>query len=407
MLAGVALALSEQWRINVGILRALFVVAAMVSPIVLLVYLFLALSIPTERAVVSLLSFMPDDDVSGFARFSMFTSILLHRVRGRAPSSRRRAVAFALLMLTLLLELPRIGGQTDYQLHPIAEALGMLVSRYSSVVFYLLAAVVAIASFPRAKNRIILQQERAEELRLTSGPQRTLSGLAGGLSRITGIDAAWLRAGLLWLNFLTVGIAGAIYLVTAYALRRAGRLQADDDLPVGEREDATAPSSFRLQAGALLVILAAIRLSTELRLFFFNEPFVRGLVLVALGMLFSRRAFTLSMGRSIMLLAGAAIAFRGFYDLSIGSFHVQLSFGERWEVAYVIATLAVVYYALVALRGYALRVAMAIAGMGLLAVLLIATGITSERFLLALTSFYAFFFPLLFAALGLWVAMEE
>ncbi len=93
--------------------------------------------------------------------------------------------------------------------------------------------------------------------------------------------------------------------------------------------------------------------------------------------------------------------------LIIAIFSVQLPFGARFEVAYWLAGIAILYYALVALKDAARSVAIALVALLFVLAALVQMDIINTRYLLALAEFYDFFFPILFAGSGLWLLLER
>lgn len=402
LIAGVCRAIEGAYGVPVLLVRAICVVSFVVAPVTLVFYLLLALSIPSERSVLSALRLRVHE--AGPVGFSRLTSLLLDRTgaRSAAPQAQQRLVVPLLLLATLLFELPHLQGTTFYQPHQLFEFTATTASRLASVVLYLLFATALLIRRSRNRTPIVLLTGTWDRLILESSDTRSIGGLASGIARVTRLDVAWVRVFLIVLNLLTLGVIGGLYFLTVWLLRRAGRTQTEHIAPTPETisDDFDEGSIFTRIASGLFLFLAIIRLFTELHWFFFNESIIRGFVLGALGVIFTRRR------SDPWLILSAILLFLGVYDLCAAIFHVQPSVAGWWEVSYLIATLSIVYYAVVSLRSEAARVAFGLAGASVIAMLLVATQMTSEPFLLALSQFYDFFYPLIFAGLGLWVAME-
>src|SRR5205823_6497920 len=122
----------------------------------------------------------------------------------------------------------------------------------------------------------------------------------------------------------SIGIIGALYFLIVWLMRarlNTERDHANDVLTSDEQ-----PSQFNSAMAAIFILLAIVRVSTEFRWFFFNEPFVRGLLLCIAGVMLSRRALPLA------VLAGAILLFVGVHDITVASFHVQPTAADRWIV---------------------------------------------------------------------------
>jgi hypothetical protein len=107
------------------------------------------------------------------------------------------------------------------------------------------------------------------------------------------------------------------------------------------------------------------------------------------------------------IAAGATIFFLGAYQLVSTIAHLQISSTETIEIAEIIPAFSLTYLAIVSLRGNARKL-----GLMLAIMLAIAAGLISVRFippvyLLELVKFYEFFYPFIFAGLGLWIVFER
>jgi phage shock protein PspC (stress-responsive transcriptional regulator) len=412
VITGVLRGLSEHYQIPVSLLRLVFFTAFLASPVVLLLYLCLAISMPAEGSVLSELRLAnPSAHSDRRDRFRSLAHLLLKRIsignlRHRVPP---QLLALGLLLLGFALELPRVEGSDFYYSHPILSGIYTSISRHGAALFYLSLAVTFFIAERAAPPPLQLQSKRMDQFTLDGGPTKAIGGIASGIARVIGIDAAYIRVLLILLNILTFGLVGIIYLIVFWTMRRGSNMQRIHSEP-GTNSPARRPLSqgTRFAIGILFIFLAVIRVSTELRLFFFNESFFRGAVLVAAGMIFAVRGLKYSSDNNrLWLLAGAAIFFLGILDFSTAIFRVQLSLGGRFEVAYLIGGLSLLYFTLVNFRGNPQRIGFALSAAIVLAALLVQFNITPERFLLALVQFYDFFFPVIFAGFGFWLIMER
>ena len=425
VIAGVARGLSEHYGPPAALVRFLFVTAFLASPIVLLVYLFLAISMPAEAAVLSELR-LPDtsDTSTPRERFERLSSILLRRtaMKGTRHPMPPQFLALLLLLLGFALELPRVEGMDFYYMHPILSGMYGTIMQYGAALFYLTVAFTFFVSEYAEAAPIQLRFPRSEVLLLDSGETKSIGGLASGISRMIDIDPAYVRVLLIFLNILTFGIVGILYLVAFWILRRktphpaspraGGEEKFQNFSPLlqqGKRlGEGSGGNAIRIIVGFLFLFLAVIRISTELRLFFFNEPFFRGTVLIIAGIIFAARGLkSNSDNNRLWLIAGPAILFLGVFDFSTAIFRVQLPLAGRFEVAYLIAGLSLLYFTVVSFLGKPQRIGLALTATILLAALLIQVHVTPARFLVALVQFYDFFFPVIFAGLGLWLVMER
>ncbi|MDP4199959.1 MAG: PspC domain-containing protein [Bacteroidota bacterium] len=403
LIAGVCAAMEGAYGVPVLLVRAIFIVSFIVNPVILLMYLLLSLSIPSERSVISEMRLRDREErASGFSHLSTF---LLDRASIRSGNKvvRQRYVTALLLIAMVVFQIPRLEGDTFHQLHPMVDSIAASLSRVSGVLLYLLSAAAFLLYHRTHLSPVVLRNGITDRLAVQRGEMREIGGLAAGIARVIRVDVAWIRVFLLLLNILTLGFLGALYFVIVWLLRRTGQTQNELSVDRDEYESTDRNQTgdkFPIIASGLLLSLAIIRLSTELRLFYFNESLLQGIIHCVLGILFTRRR------GGLWQIIGAALLLLGVYDLCSAIFHVQPGVAGRWQVAYLVAALTIIYFALVALRGQAILIAMSLAGAAFLALLFVSLQITSEDFLLALVRFYDFFYPLIFAGLGLWVARD-
>ena len=398
-IAGVCRAIENAYGVPVWLVRTVAIVAFFAAPFVLLLYLLLAISIPSERGSASSLYFRASS--LGAQGFAGSATLLLDRTaaRLRTTSSRQRTIVPLLFLFTLLFGLPKLEGTMFYQLHPLMDTLYTAINRLASVLLYFLVGLMFLLRANASRRPVVLKVVSSESFALEATEFKSIGGIAMGISRATHIDVSIVRVILLLLNFLTIGIIGALYFLVVWILR--GRMYGGENNTIDTADVPEEPSMFNSAMAAIFILLAIVRVATEFRWFFFNEPFVRGLLLCIAGVVLSKRALSLA------ILAGAVLLFLGVHDISVASFHVQPTASSRWIINYIILALAISYYALIALKNNARLVGFAFAAVPVVAALVISTHIVSEPFLLALGRFYDFFSPLIFSALALWVAMES
>jgi phage shock protein PspC (stress-responsive transcriptional regulator) len=411
-ITGALRGLSEYYEIPVGLLRLVFFTAFLASPVVLLLYLCLAISMPSEGTVLSELRLAnPSEHLGRLDRFDSLAHVLLKRIstgnlRHRVPP---QLLALGLLLLGFAFELPRVEGSDFYYTHPILSSIYTSVSRHGAALFYLSMAITFFITERSSPTRVQLRTKRMDRFILDGGSTKAIGGIASGIARVIGIDPAYIRVLFILLNLLTFGLVGIIYLIVFWMMRRSNNIQRDhSDAGTDSLPRRPLPQGTRFAIGILFILLAVIRVSTELRLFFFNESFFRGAVLVAAGMILAVRGLKYSSDNNrLCLLAGAAIFFLGIFDFSTAIFRVQLSLGGQFEVAYFIGGLTLLYFTIVNFRGNPQRIGFALTTAVILAALLVQFNLTPERFLLALVQFYDFFFPVIFAGFGFWLIMER
>jgi|GEM_PF-2310976 len=426
MISGVAIGLAERYCLSVTLLRVFFVVTMLVSPIVVLLYLLFAIAMPDEENVASSLRlFLPETSLSPRERFERFSKRLLHRFVERptytAPTT---VLAVSLLFLAAILELPRAEGPSFYLLHPFITTLYSDVSRFGGAIFYIAAAGLFAFGWKPASQRsnsrssgelwVVLETKPRAKFALERGPSKMIGGVASGISRVIALDTAYIRVMLIILNVLTLGLVGVLYLLAWY-LERA-KINRNMDVageefssPVQHATGSTGKNAaFRATIALLLVLLAAIRIATEFRFFFFNEPFVQGIMMGLIGIGIVQYGLDRFRGRSsLWLLGGASIFFAGVYLLASAVGNIQLASIERFEIPELIGVLSLAYAAIVALRGHARTIMLWLALLVAISAAMIALHLTPPAYLAAIVRFYDFFYPIIFAGLGLWIAFER
>jgi phage shock protein PspC (stress-responsive transcriptional regulator) len=415
LVGGVCAGIAERFGLRLWTVRAVVIGAMLTTPIVLLFYLLAWLAIPDEAGAVSYLQLSAAGGAPA-ERFALLTHEALERLGVKADRSprQRQTIAFMLLAIAFALQLPNVEGPRLYYLHPLLATLYAVVTRFGGVFFYLSVAVALFASRRGESSPLELRLPSREHVLLDAGPHREIGGLLSGVASVIRTQPVVLRVLFVFLNIMTFGIAGLIYLVVVWMLKREGRVQPADELEHAPRREETEPALLRAPAraalGSIFVLLALTRLVTELRLFFFNEPFLQGIALIVAGSVAVWSVLTHG-GKSsreyLWLLVACAVVLTGVYELSTTLFRVQLSLPERFAVTYSIVALGFLYFALVTLRGNAQRVAFAIVGLLFLAAALVELNVAPSRFLLALVEFYGFFYPVIFAGFGLWLILEK
>ncbi|HET6400939.1 MAG TPA: PspC domain-containing protein [Candidatus Kapabacteria bacterium] len=423
MIAGVAIGVAECYRLPVTLVRVFFIVTVLVSPIIVLLYLLLAISMPDEENIASLLRMVqPESELPPRERFERFSKRLLQRlVHPRSAHVVPATVlAVALLFFAAILELPRAEGDSFYWLHPFLTTLYTSVSRFGAELYYLVAAALFLFGWKRREaNDIVFQMRPRSRFALDASPAKMIGGVASGLSRVIGLDAAYIRVILIILNFLTLGLVGAGYLLVWFLERsKINRtIEADeaDSVPTAAAGSETVPriyrsmarASFRVAIAILLLLLAAIHLATEFRIFFFNEPFAQGIVMGLIGIGMVWYGLDHRTGTPMWLLAGASIFFAGIYFFASAIGNIQIASVERFEIVEMIGAISLAYAGVVALRAQARTLMLWLALIVAISVAMIIFHILPLSYLTALVRFYDFFYPIIFAGLGLWIAFER
>ncbi len=93
-----------------------------------------------------------------------------------------------------------------------------------------------------------------------------------------------------------------------------------------------------------------------------------------------------------------------FFASAIG--HIQLDSIDRFEIAEIIAAISLAYLAFASLSSHARMLALLCALTIAAGAAMIAFHITPPEYLAAIIRFYEFFYPIIFAALGLWITFE-
>ncbi len=407
LICGVAAGFAERFSIPVWIIRCFLVAALIVSPLTALWYLLFAVSIPPESKILSQLKFQPKDSSRNpGTRFEQFATILSNRFV-KNKSGRPNSIAIALLLFAGLLELPQIEGVNFYASHPYLSIIVSSISGFGQPLFYFsLATVLLLVSRGKVSpTGYYLPRKYSFSLDHTS--QKMIGGIVSGAAPVLGIDPAYLRAAIILLNFLTLGLAGAAYLAVWYFVRR----KSLEPTPTPDAEPIMTHSdhlTFRLWAAISLFLLGEISISSHYRLYFFNISLIHSLVLIGSGFLivwiFLRKQET---GNEIWTLSGAVVFLSGIYLLAINVAHIQFTIPAYLEIAEIILALSFGYLAITSLVNYARTLGFIFALAFLVSAVLISINIVPPRYLSELVRFYTFFYPVIFAGIGLWVAFEK
>lgn len=409
IVTGVAIAFAERYRVPVWIVRIFLIASIFVSPIMLLVYLLFALSIPDERKVACELRVEAFGvDITPRHLFERVSNILSRRLITQR-SGTTTLVAILLLILAAILEFPHVEGSSFYWAHPfITNAMSGLIW-WAPILFYTSAAALFVFRWNGIGTGILWPNAVRDRFTPDRGPSKILGGIASGMSRVLQIDAAYIRVIWIALNILSVGLMGLLYLFLWFR-RRSLLLLPEFEHPRDEDNDPGVNVSvvIRIAIALLLLLLGATHIATQTRLFFFNQEFISGLLFVAIGILLVWRGMLKDSAASNLnvLLFGASLFLVGIYFIASAVGHFQVNTIDRFEIAEIIAALILGYVAFVVLfseaRSIALYCALALA----IAAAMIAFKIARPEYLAAIIRFYDFFYPIIFAALGLWITFD-
>ena len=408
LLCGVASAFHERYGIPLALLRFFFIAAFLVSPAIVLAYLLLAISIPTEIRVLDGLHFQTAETLPSRVRFEEFTSLLTSRTIGKnaGPAISPNFMGVLLLCFGAALELPNVEGVSFYAAHPFIGTFATSVGNIGSLLWYIAIAALFFTGTRAQENEVQLFEVRGPSFEFTENP-RILGGIIARISRIVEIDPAYLRAIALLLNFLTLGVAGAAYLISWYLLRTN---RANSSLE--EETTASAPANisknFRWSIALAFLLIAVMSICTALRLYFFNIPLFQSLIWIGLGLSTAWVGIAKVTSQAKLWIAGGAALFlMGIYGVTLSLTQVQLSIPTRMELAEVIAAIAALYFTLVALPKQFLRFGIGMTLVFGLAAFLIGVSIVPPKYLTEIYRFYTFFYPTIFAGIGLWIAFER
>jgi phage shock protein PspC (stress-responsive transcriptional regulator) len=411
MICGVAIGLAERYGVRASLVRAVFVTAFITAPITVLLYLLFSLSTPSEARVASKLRLLPTEvALSPRERFERTSNALSKRLLGTRTSSWFPSHTFPiwLLVVAAILEFPHIGSFAPALAHPMLTSFTNGTSLLGTSLFYLSLALLFLFQKNNPAAMPSFNIPNHYRFSIARGPEKIIGGVVVGLSQILEIDPAYLRVLLIVVNFFTIGLAGAVYLLVWYLHRESDTIVvvADtEDLPISR---VTPKRSFRIGVAMLFILLASIHLLNAYRLFFFNESLVQGAAMALVGMVLVWHGIGAFRARDpLWLLGGASVFFIGVYTCVTNVAHLQIPIAKEMEIAEIIVALSMVYLGFVAFRGYARSVAFVLASVFATSSLLITVGFIPTSYLMELVRFYGFFYPLIFGGLGLWIAFEK
>ena len=410
MVGGVALALSERFGLPQTLTRIALGAIVISSPYGPLLYMLLWLAMPGERRVLPQLELSArfTRDASGF---DTMTRQLLDRFRViEGVKVISVLLAFVMLFFAVMLQLSHIHEAAFHAEHPLLSWALTTIDTMGGVIAYLALGALFIFTDVDRKPLVSFWQQPRPKLELDATSSRVIFGLMSGLARVTNMDPLILRVLAMLVSMLTFGVGAVLYVVVVILLDRRSK-----EIHPAHVHDlaATAPKfSHKLLRGigAIFFILAVTKFANAYRLFFFNEPYVHGVLHGILGIMIFAWAFRrwdqVSASRLWMLLS-PAIIFWAIYELTTALFYVQLPFVARFQVGYLIAGTVFIYYSLVALRGRPILYGISIGIFFYLMVMLIQFNVIPSSLLLLFVQFFEFFYPIIFAGAGLWVVMEK
>lgn len=407
---GVALALSERFGLPLAFTRITLGAIVLSSPYGALLYLLLWLAMPGERRVLPQLELNANfsKDAAGF---DTMTRQLLDRFKTiDGVKFVSVFLAFVMLFYAVMLQLSHIHEAAFHSEHPVLSWLMTLIEQLSGIVAYLsLALLFAFTDVDRRPIVSFWQQPRPR-LELDATSSRVIFGLISGIARVTNIDPLILRVLAMLVSMLTFGVGAVAYVVAVILLDR--RSKEIHPAHVHDLDQRAPKFSHKLLRGIGLIffLLALTKFANEFRLFFFNEPYVHGMLHGTLGLMIFFWAFRrwdhYSSARLWMLLS-PAIIFWSIYEITTAVFFVQLPFVARFQVGYLIAGTVFIYYSIVALKGRPVFYGISIGIFYYILVLLVQFNVIPSNLLLLFVQFFEFFYPIIFAGAGLWVVMEK
>jgi phage shock protein PspC (stress-responsive transcriptional regulator) len=411
MICGVATGLAERYGVPTAAVRVAFIAAFFASPFAILAYLLLTLSMPTEISVVGKMRLASSDRPrSPRVRFEQLSQLLVDRLLEQSSSRLLPGYLLSiwLLLFAVLLELPRIGSSGAYIAHSYAGTLIGNLALYGTPLFYLSIAALLLFDWKRSERSIALEVPTRKKFTCELGPAKMIGGVASGISEVLGLEPAYIRILFIVLNILTMGLAGAAYLMMWYLYKRKNEAAIE---PV-TIDDSYSPERsfhiFRICLTVLFIILAGAHSVTRSRLFFFNEASLQGLMMCLSGIAIVWSGLRTSHIHDKFWVAGGSLVFfSGVYELVSTIAHLQISTSEGFEVAEILIALSLAYFALVSLQDYARWLGLGLAGVFALSAILITTHFIPPIYLSELLRFYDFFYPLIFAGLGLWIVFDR
>ncbi|HET6510759.1 MAG TPA: PspC domain-containing protein, partial [Candidatus Kapabacteria bacterium] len=320
------------------------------------------------------------------------------------------ALAFLMLFYALTLQLSHINEPGFHAEHPWLSWGMTMTEQMGGVIAYLALGLLFFFTDPTRTALAAFWQQPRPRLELDATSSRLIFGLMSGLSRVTNVDPIILRVLMMLVSMLTFGVGAVAYVVAVILLdKRSKELHPPHAHDVHARAPRFSPRLLR-SIGVIFLILSVTMFATEFRLFFFNEPYIHGLLHGILGLMifvWAFRRWDHYSGARLWMLLSPAMIFWAIYELTMALFYVQLPFVARFQVGYLIAGTVFIYYSIVALRGRAILYGISIGIFFYLLVMLVQFNIIPSSLLLLLVQFFEFFYPVIFAGAGLWVVMEK
>ncbi len=308
MICGVAIGLAERYGVPATLVRAIFISAFLATPFAVLLYLLLSLSTPSELSVAGKLRLLSID--SDFSNQERFSALLANRLEKRSsPWVPRHVLALWLLIFAALLELPRMENAILYLAHPIVSTLVHNLSLLGTSLFYTCVAFLFLFQRKRTPAIPILELPKQDTFSCDRGAGKMIGGVVSGISEVLEIDLAYLRVLLIVLNFLTMGLAGAMYLLVWYLHRSKEDVDVISDTELPPSSPDPLRFGFRIGIAFLFLLLAGVDLSTEFRFFFFNESFLEAVAMSLVGIAFVWHGMTAQKERDQLWIVGGATIF--------------------------------------------------------------------------------------------------
>jgi phage shock protein PspC (stress-responsive transcriptional regulator) len=410
LVGGVALAISERFGMPQTLTRIALGAIVLSSPYGILLYALLWLGMPGERRVLPQLE-MSAQFTRDAAGFDTMARQLLDRFKAADGLKVLSAMlAFIMLFYAVVMQLSHIHEAAFHAEHPVLSWAMTTIDTMGGVLAYLSLGLLFVFTDVDRKPFVSFWQQPRPRLELDATSSRVIFGLMSGLSRVTNIDPIILRVLAILVSMLTFGVGAVLYVVTVILLDRRSK-----EIHPAHVHDLTAKApkfSHKLLRGIGLIffILAVTKFANAYRLFFFNEPYVHGLLHGILGVMIFAWAFRRwdqYSGARLWMLLSPALIFWAIYEISTALFYVQLPFVARFQVGYLIAGTVFIYYSLVALRGRPILYGISIGIFFFLLAILIQFNVIPSSLLLLFVQFFEFFYPVIFAGAGLWVVMEK
>lgn len=406
---GVALALSERFGLPLGLTRLALAAITVSSPYGALFYVLLWISLPGERRVLPMMEVSASFPATGDGYHEM-SRTLLDRFREKESVKAVSAIlAFFMLFYAVVLQLSHINETAFYSEYPILSLGITTIERVSGILAYFALGLIFLFTNAARRAEVSFWQAPRPRLELDATSSRVIFGLMSGLARVLNMDPMILRTLAVMISLLTFGIGAVAYVVAVILLDKRSR-EIEPIRSKGGTPESRLTGKMLRGISVIFFIFTLTKMANEFRLFFFNEPYVQGVLYITLGLLtffWAFRRWNSHSAARLWMLLSPAIVFWGIYELSTALFHVQLPFVARFQIAYLIAGTVFIYYAIVTLRGRPALFGIAIGIFFYVLVSLIQFNVIPSRAMLLSVQFYEFFYPVIYAAAGLWVVMEK